>query len=815
MRRPSLVPFALLLSTTLAVTSPVPRAHEIDIGAPGDDAVVGNGLWQREGPNPASKLAIAREGDFRWTDSEFDLRLPAAPGQHARVRWRAALPGPLILTAGTWRAILQPDGKDDLEHEFFIPASAIGPGPAIILRARMVSPRPRPEGARDKRTLAVMLDKIWIEPANALPDTLAPPVSSGAAIPTLDRIRGIEARPPVSDPAGYVAMLEARGANVVTLGTMNGHGHVFHPTRYGTPHPQMDPAYLPAVTKELRSRGFSILNWVVFNIQDTRRVEDFVIAQRFPQWTMRFIEDPARKPRPSVGMCLASSPYIEHHANLMREAAASDIDGFFFDGFYFAGAPDRDRAGCVCDFCRDAFKADTGLAIPARVDWADAAFRRWTRWRSDRLLAAARTLQSAIREVNPRQTVTFNYNLWPFGEKDWETAIPMWRIRDIGVSQHGYAVPFHLKWMMLGFKCRLGRDINPAHTDIWRTGSGESCWGKGDPDRDWHRDEMTTFILAALSHGITPWHGGMDGPPQVEASVHAEAARRERFYSRKHIASAAVLASENTLQFWGHLPGTSNIVDYQDGLIGSWMLLTENHLPFEFVFDNQIGTGDLEGYASLILPSAAALSRKDAEALKAWTEAGGHLITTGTTGSCDEWGQSRSEPLLRAVFDIDQTTRADKPLGKGRVTHLPSDPGLRWARDRDPAARELINALRRHPQPVTIEAPNWICADPFENPGDPAEKWLHILNIAHLMPNGDSGFRGLKRDPVETRPTKFAVKGRSVGPPITPTKNIRVRLDGPPPKSARLAIAGHDLPVDPNGWITIPEIKLHDVLVIR
>ena len=810
-RRYSCPPFVLCLLALTGVIS----AAEFDIGSPEDESVIGEGFWRREGPNPESKLPLAKGGTFRWTDNVFALRLPAEPGRPSKVRWRARVPGPVIVRAGDWRTVLYSGSPDDLDLEFFVPAGLAGEDSTLVLTVSAVVPRRLSPESRDKRTLFAMFDKVSIEAVDKMPDAQVPPVASDPPIPPLDRIRGIETRPPSADPAAYTAVLEARGANIVTMGTMNGRGYVFHPTKFGIPYPEMVPDYIPTVTGALRSQGFGVLNWVVFNIQDTHRVEDFALAREYPQWTMKFIPDPDQPDRPATGMCLLSSPYIERHANLLRESAEFGFDGFFFDGFYFAGVPDRTRAGCVCDFCRDAFKTGAGLDLPARVDWNDRTFKRWVRWRNERLLGTARRFQDAIQEVSPTTAVTFNYNLWPFGNKNWETAIPMWRIRDFGVSQHGYAGPFSQKWMMLGFKCRLGRDINPAHTDVWRTGKGSSCWGAGDPDYEWSQLEMTTFELAGLSHGIVPWHGSCAGPPAVGAAVHAAAAKREQFFSRKHIARTAVLASENTLQFWGHREDGRNHLEYRDSLIGSWMLLSENHVSFEFLFDNQIAAEELARYTTLVLPSAAALSRKDAETLAKWVEKGGRLITTGPAGSFDEWGEPHGESLLRSVFDLDPAKAADKKLGQGKITHFPSDPGLLWARQRDKTAPKLVEAILEQPQPFTVEAPNWVCAELFENPKDERERWVHLLNVSHLMPGGDSGFRGLENDPVETRPAELVIKGRTVGPPLTPAKNIRIGLEGPPPKSARLAVSGQELSIDAEGWITIPELALHDVLVAR
>jgi hypothetical protein len=48
-----------------------------------------------------------------------------------------------------------------------------------------------------------------------------------------------------------------------------------------------------------------------------------------------------------------------------------------------------------------------------------------------------------------------------------------------------------------------------------------------------------------------------------------------------------------------------------------------------------------------------------------------------------------------------------------------------------------------------------------------------------------------------------------------PQKNIKVRLNGWTVQSAKLAIAGTELQPGSDGTITVPQIDLHDTLVVE
>jgi SAM-dependent methyltransferase len=505
-------------------------------------------------------------------------------------------------------------------------------------------------------------------------------------------------------------------------------------------------------------------------------------------------------------MCVVSSPYIEWYAQVLREAAAYDLDGFFFDGFYLGGIPHPSRSGCVCKFCEEAFRKDTGLALPNKVDWSDMTFKRWVRWRNERLLRTARYFQSEMRKINPRLTCTFNYNMWPFARKDWETAIPAWRIDDFGVSQHGYSGKFEEKWLLMGFKARIGRDINPAHTDMWRASSMDTTCGKGKSDLAWYEHEIKTFMLCGLSYGITPWHAPAVSA-DVTARIHAEIARRERYFSRDYVCNVGVVYSQNTHDFYGHIPDTENLNTYRDGILGTWMLLTENHVPFEFVFDNQIESGGFKKYQVLVLPNTAAISDRALREIAAWVRDGGRLIASAETAAFDEWGNKAApDRLIRAV-------------GKDRMTYLPGDPGLDFCRKRDHApAAKLVAAIAETPMPFSVKAPNSLLVNMFHSPGN-RELWVHLLNVSAFMPNGDNGFRGLDLPTAQVKDVgsdaQLAGEGQKIGGASIPAKDIVFSLPGKKVKSARLVIADKPLTPDEKGQLVIPVIDLHDTLVIQ
>jgi len=165
------------------------------------------------------------------------------------------------------------------------------------------------------------------------------------------------------------------------------------------------------------------------------------------------------------------------------------------------------------------------------------------------------------------------------------------------------------------------------------------------------------------------------------------------------------------------------------------------------------------------------------------------------------------------IADAAQATPDGKACGKGSITYFASDPGLAYCRSRDADAKALVAAVRTRPLPIEVEAPTSLVTNLFHNPKKERERWIHLLNVSHLMPQGDTGYRGMNRPPAR-RETASGGAQSTFGSPLVPAKNIRLRLRDVRPVRARLAIAGTNLPIEQDGTIVVPEVRLHDVVVV-
>ncbi len=802
-QRPEGVPVA-------SATGPVerPTEHFINIGAPGDEDAILSGAYQREGYNERSKSPFYRWCNFRWFGNEWAVSLPVFPGRHNEITMRALPSRMLEISApGVLDPVYLVRGAPGHEHAIVIPAEKIGDRDSIELRGKALTPFAASEQRRDSRELVVAIDWFRIHPIEEVhtPMTVLPPPPDEPEPdrPLPHRLRGAERRPLVTDVEDYVREARMMRCNVMTIGPMNGRHFTAFETEDGIPHPDMRPGSIPEQIEALHEWGIAAIGWLPFNVQDLREPEQCMAAQKYPRWTMKYIDWEERDAEGHVGMCVVSSPWREVHAGILQEAAALGLDGVFFDGFYLGGLPHPTTPGCVCEWCQKRFEDETGLQTPERVDWTDSTFKRWVRWRNEKLVETAVYFRDKMREVNPDLHVTANYNIWPFGAKDWDTAIPLWSTDEFGVSQHAYTGRIDLEWPMVGFKARLSHDINPQHSDIWR--STRYTWNSNDSAEDHARQELNirTFMLGALTYGTTPWHGGHISPPAIGIRVHEAVRERERFFSQDEVRHIGVLVSQNTHDFWGHIPGTENLLDYRDTILGTWLMLTENHLPFRFIFDNDLTEGVLSDYATIVLPGAACLSDAQADALAEFAAEGGLVVETGPTGEFDEWGEPRDENALAAV---------DGPA------RLPGAPILRWLRERDASAEAtVLEALAPRPAPVQVEAPRSLCVNATWSP-DREEIWLHMLNVSAFYPGGDTGFRGMGEEPVyagDVASDAQIVAGGRVSRDSRPIEEVVVSTPGLHVTSARLGVAGTALEASRDGSIVVPQVDVHDVLVLE
>jgi len=407
-------------------------------------------------------------------------------------------------------------------------------------------------------------------------------------------------------------------------------------------------------------------------------------AAQHPEWEQVLADGmPYGKLHPLYGggrtMCV-NSPWRDWARDMIAEAMKCGLDGVFLDGpVMFPGA-------CHCKFCREKFRARTGGGIPAEENWADPLWKAFIEFREDSMADFLAHCRKGLKEVAPEGVIFLNGGSWHAG--GWRVA------RDIEkVGEHedfnGAEAFFH-----------PGPSQHVLH--FWATAAKHLVAG-GKPAvvfshhalGSWHYlplnpVEAQLAIAQTVACGANPWIAvfdyGLDANREYGVrpirEIQGFLEKNDAYYEdTRSAADVALLYSRQSGTYYisgqdgiyGDVgsgqerdliadTGTgATIEDLRhrksvcDGIcsnsyLGYFTTLTREHVPFDVVLDSQLTAEQLSRYRTLILGNAACLSDAQAEAIRAYVEAGGSVFAEFETGAFDENGAPRkSNPLAEML----------------------------------------------------------------------------------------------------------------------------------------------------------------------
>jgi hypothetical protein len=92
--------------------------------------------------------------------------------------------------------------------------------------------------------------------------------------------------------------------------------------------------------------------------------------------------------------------------------------------------------------------------------------------------------------------------------------------------------------------------------------------------------------------------------------------------------------------------------DFGTEIRGFENVLMENHIPNDFILDDQVSKEHLKKYQLVILPNVRCMSDKEVAVLKDYVRDGGNLIATYSTSLYDEVGKERDNYGLSELFGV-------------------------------------------------------------------------------------------------------------------------------------------------------------------
>lgn len=380
---------------------------------------------------------------------------------------------------------------------------------------------------------------------------------------------------------------------------------------------------------------------------------------------------------PHGGMLCPLGPYGDFFLDVLAEIVTRfpAVAAFSFDGLHHGGV-------CYCGHCRAAYRADAGAAIP-RADLADPAFRRYQRWADRRLEALVDRIQRRLKGINPDVAlVTWTTNAGRFGHF---LSLP----RNMPARMNLlFDAPDQELWLD---ESNRGNSIVPAFgvAYAWAVTGHRVAFSEpylmshGNPyGRDsFPAHEVERRMLLCVAHGCRP-SIAVAQPARSQAGVYramdAVQTRKPWLTRTRPERWAALLMSDDTRAFYGRSAGRVE-ERYLAHVLGAFRTCVEEHLPTAVVNDWDITADGLNGYAVLILPNAACLDARQAEAVRAFVRAGGGVVASLDASLFDEHGDPRPNFALADVFGVDYAgipdpaPMAKEPLDENFARGLPPD----------------------------------------------------------------------------------------------------------------------------------------------
>ena len=547
----------------------------------------------------------------------------------------------------------------------------------------------------------------------------------------------IEYRNRLDDPPGaWMERLQQAGVRATWISVVSPHGEPWYPSRILPMAPEAPADHCRRLVEEAHRRGITVVSWWPMN-------HNKAALALHPDWAISPLPDPERSGgRPDYPTAIypcPTSPYRAMLNELVAEAIdLTGVDGYFFDGATFGYNGGPFQMACCCGRCAERFHAETGNTMPARVDFDDPAFRRFIRWEYDLWKGYVRDLANAIHAARPGAYVGLNvFNRPP--DLDFRGGTPLEELTGCAVTlcaELGWTPnhPYEASAML----CKVFRAMQAGRAGGAELYAGSPVWLD-----IWDEHAMSHLIangLSAIAQNCCLSYGA--DRPITEYGDAAPKLTRALAGPREHAGGAPV-------SYIGlHLSGQTKDFHYRlqhmrywDHVRGVHELLSEAHLPFDYVLDDQIRPDVLARYAILLMPESMCLSTAQMQAVRAYVENGGILVAGGAVAMADEWGepwldaQSGLKDLLGlgAHAPIDSRSApvvVERRYGKGIAAHMAINLGEAYmVYPEEGLARFVADWLKRlSPPPITLDGPWCVSMEAYELADGAGEMRVHLDN---------------------------------------------------------------------------------------
>ncbi len=396
---------------------------------------------------------------------------------------------------------------------------------------------------------------------------------------------------------------------------------------------------------------------------DLRGVEEHVY-KKLPDW---FGRDVNQNPliltwtKPRLYASCYSGYYRNEYANdfvryVMKNYA---VDGIWHNSPGYQGI-------CYCARCAGAYSALAGKTIPAINTAAEDELNQYMVWKAQAADQYMGRIRETVKSFGDDKAYTAEvFSIYSVGQQI-DSGI------DLNNARNHFDILVSVAFLTENDETIQYEDLNYGNTIIkflksmvpereavvMYGGNGTSHRLVIDPPVD-----LNVWLWEILSAGGRFWNCYFTNVPTVTHD------RRNAFNESE----AYHFVKENEKLLEHHVP-VANIGIYysrptrlsyrekkEEGdafgadIRGMEMVMMENHIPHDFILDDQVSKVRLQKYNLIILPNVRCMSETEMTILKAFVHDGGNLLATYTTSLYNTEGKERQDYGLAELFGVQYT----------------------------------------------------------------------------------------------------------------------------------------------------------------
>ena len=461
------------------------------------------------------------------------------------------------------------------------------------------------------------------------------------------------------DPEAVVAYMKDASCNLLVVNAGGIVDFFRNPLEAANLNPFMgERDILSEITEACHRAGFRVIGRV-----DFRGVEEHVYRQH-PDW---FSVDAENKPlqldytRPRLYAACYTGHYRNEHAEaFIRYLLESySLDGIWHNSIGVTGI-------CHCPRCRDSYRAYSGRALPD-PGASDEELDAYMKWKSQEADRHMEHMKRTVKSFGDERVYTAEvFSMFESGGRI-NSGIDLYNARDhfdflvsvAFLTENSEHIHFE-DLFYAGSIVRFLKSMAPQkEAIILYGGNGTAHRYVMDPPAD-----LRVWLWEALAGGGRFWNCNFTGSHPDATHDRRNAFNNTEAYrfvqqhgklleSHAPDAGIAVYYSRPTRLFYRQRVPEGT--DFADAIKGIETVLIENHIPYDFLADDQLSAERLRRYRAIILPDVKCLSDAEIGLIRDYVAGGGNLLATYESSLYDEKGARRDDFGLAELFGCTYT----------------------------------------------------------------------------------------------------------------------------------------------------------------